>query len=536
MLEEVNWMYNNEIKIRKLCDRISNFDNFVLYGAGDVAAKLLNLLKETGNYPLYCIVTNKCGSKISICNISVYEFNEKFLELKKNKTLVIVAVTEIYEKEIEQELQSKGVNNYILISDYKWYTLSGDMQDFYMQKDFDWYCSNVCDWYYEKFGVSLDWNQYKKNTIEGNKQFVFVVEDFTPRVVKIVRALKKNGKNVLILASDVMKHSYNIGIDNELQEIADEYRIYDSVEELLFLVMQRNRITIHIFSQCCRLIIACILVKLKEHIGKVIFENYDIVNGFYTNVPQFQLEQEKYCLENADGICYREYSLEYLVNELNLKISPNTFRFWDYCSVGTFPVKESIKKELSICYAGNVITEEEYPNCPFAGFMKMANICEQNRCHFHVYPTRWDEKIYQKYIERDKNSLYFHFHKTIPYDELISELSQYDYGIVLTCDNVWDNECLGYNTKYKYIYAATNKFFDFLDAGLPIVAAIPLEMAQFLSNKGVLLKWTNEQYDFDYLLKMRETMRKDVLIVREELNIQKHIQDYIDFLETKNKG
>ena len=45
------------------------------------------------------------------------------------------------------------------------------------------------------------------------------------------------------------------------------------------------------------------------------------------------------------------------------------------------------------------------------------------------------------------------------------------------------------------------KYFDYLDAGLPIIAGLPLKMVECLEKKGVLINWKNGQYDFEYLRK-----------------------------------
>ena len=120
----------------------------------------------------------------------------------------------------------------------------------------------------------------------------------------------------------------------------------------------------------------------------------------------------------------------------------------------------------------------------------------------------------------------------LDYDKLVNELSQYDYGIVPTKDNVWEKEFSGYNTKYKYIYAATNKYFDYLDAGLPIIAGLPLKMVECLEKKGVLINWKNGQYDFEYLRKMKDKMKSNVMMVKEELRIGRHINKLLDFYES----
>ena len=316
-----------------------------------------------------------------------------------------------------------------------------------------------------------------------------------------------------------------------LRKISTDYYVYNQVEELFFLLLEKGKGKVHVFSSAWRIDIPYLLVKFQSIIGSVIFDEYDIANGFYTGFDECTLQLERYCLENACGVCYREFSLEHLTDILQFDIKGKTIRFFDYCSkenIGT----ESITEELSLCYAGGMITEEEYSDCPFAFSMELIEMFEKNQCHLHVYPSNWEENKFRTYVDKDRESKYFHFHKPVEYDKLPDELSHYDYGIVPVRDDVWENEESGYNTKYKYIYAATNKLFDYLDAGLPLIAGMPLKMAEYLEKKGVLLKWTNGQYDFDYLRAVKDDMQKQVEKIKEELNIKKQIGKLLAFYET----
>ena len=74
-----------------------------------------------------------------------------------------------------------------------------------------------------------------------------------------------------------------------------------------------------------------------------------------------------------------------------------------------------------------------------------------------------------------------------------------------------------------------NHFYDYLDAGIPIIAAVPVMFADFFEKQGVLIKWTLEDYDFNLLRKQRDVLRKNVSKVREELKVDKHIGELIEF-------
>lgn len=516
---------------RLICD-ISKFDSIALYGAGNIASLLLEELGQEYK-PKYCIVTNKDNMMQSIYDIPIFEYREKRQEIKSSKTLVVIAVSELYEAEISNLLRSDGIVNIAYALDYLYNPINNKrvLKNF-MQNDFAWLESRVMSWEEEHADIIAKKNVFERGNEQSGDRIILVVENYAPRVVKISQALVESGKDVMILLNEKMNHheyeKFTSAICGRIKTF-----FYSSVEELFYYLFQSKGDIIHVFSNSFEPFVSYILVKFQSHIGKLVYETYDIANGFYTNIDEERLEIEKYCLQNASGICYREFSLEYLENVMHLEIQKKRLRFWDYCSddeMGLIPKLDD--DELSICFAGGVVTEQDYPHCPFGGFLEIADWCEKNKCHLHIYPSVWDETRYSQYIERDKSDVYFHFHKPVPYNKLITEISQYDYGITPTSDTVWECESSGYNTISKYIYAATNKYFDYIDAGLPIISAIPQKFAQYLEKQGVLINWTNGQYDYDYLLNNKNAMKKKVLELKEKLRISNHIGELLDFYDT----
>lgn len=523
----------NEVKLHRLYKKLSGYDRYVLYGAGYMAKRVMNILNKVICKPLFIVVTNLNENIEKLYEIPVYDLDNKISELQKNNVLVIIAVTDLYEEEIVDTLNKNNINNYILASQYFWDSINEKIfWNLYWNKEFDWYVSRMKEWYFDQFNRCLDVSDLNEK-LEKNNRIIFVIINFSPRVIKILKAIKTFNRNVIVFLDAKKKGETWNNYCNILKKENIEPIFFSCIEELLFLLLKNKGKVLHIFSNPWEPYVSYILVKMQGYIGNIVFENYDIANGFYTIFKKRDLELEQYCLENAKGICYREFSLEYLINVLQFKICGKTFRFFDYCSDEDICyINDKKDKELSICYVGGVITEDEYPDCPFGGFMEIAKKCEKNRCHLHIYPAIWNEKLYEKYIKKDKESVYFHFHKTIPYNELINEISQYDYGIMPAKDGMWDRDYSGYNTKYKYIYAAANKYFDYLDAGLPIIAALPLKFVEFLEKEEVLINWMNGQYDFQYLLDMREILHKNVMEVREKLKIGKQIKNLIEFYDT----
>lgn len=528
-------MTRSYVKIRKLWNEVSEYSEFVLYGAGDIAEEIIAILGEKDYQPLYCVVSDLSKNPKAVNGTPVYDIAEKAAELRKNNTLVFVSsLSERSNKKIMDMLHSYEITNILSASAY-WFSIinMNTFWDMYIEKEYEWYLPRIKSWYLEQYGTHLK-GALGCNDTEGNKnRILFVVENFSARVVKIAKALKDKGKEVFLLLDGREKDN---AMWRSLCDILDkekiEYLFFGPIEELLFLLQKNQGCKIHIFSNPWVPYIAYILVKLQNVIGSVVFENYDIANGFHTILDDEMLKLERYCIENARGVCYREYSLDYLTDVLDFHISGNTIRFLDYCSDEKSRFcRESASTELSLCYVGGIEPKEEHPDTPFE-HIEFASLCERNRCHFHIYPPNWDEKRYEEYIKRDEKSPYFHFHKPVPNNKLAEEISKYDYGVSPVRDDIWDKEYSGQYTKEKLIYAGANKLFDYLDAGLPIITAIPQKISQYLEEKGVLINWTNGQYDFDYLRSRKEMMREMIPDVREELRIGNHIHKLIEFYES----
>lgn len=524
-------MIKSDFNIRALCNKIAKYDSFALYGAGYVARLLIEYLAEEGRIPQYCIVTGIDGNAESIGNVPVYAFEQKADELRKGNIFVIVSVLQLHEQEIIDLLRQNEIVNVTAFSEY---CHNFEMlREVYINQGFNWYVSKVKDWYFERNGQELDdstWLHSKKQD-----HVLLVLEHPSPRAVKMIKALKGAGKQILVFINKQKAENPMYALwCNSLKSESCHY--YGSVEELIYMLVKNKGMAIHVFSAPWGAIsVPYILVRLQADIGKVVFDEYDIANGFYTIVDERTLSMERYCLENAAGICYREFSIEPLTDDLNFDIKGKAIRFFDYCSLeSSMAEKGRIKEEngLSLCYAGGINIEEEYPDIPWVLSMAFIEMCEKNGCCLHIYPPDWNEEKYKKYIEKDKGSNYFYFHKPVCHDALSKEMSIYDYGIIMTYDDVWEKEAYGYATKDKCLYFASNKLFDYLDAGLPIIAAVPLKMVEYLEEMGVLLKWTNGQYDFDYLAAVKEEMRARVPSAREKLRIDNHIGELWEFYES----
>ena len=512
------------LRTRYLKRKLKNYEKVALYGAGQFAKDFLRLLRENDIAVDFCIVTAFENTNKNLDGIPIYSIKEFKDILKNNKILIIIATTRTHVSAIESILRNFGIENYLLGIDCI-YLETDQLSSGTVYQD-----SELID-------RSREWGEanYKSDNKDNSRQkydIAFVVIQFSPRVTKIVKSLDEKNKKVAIL-TDEKNYKQARTVVSVLENY--EIRFYKCVEELIFYLESWKYEVMHIFSHPWAPYIPYMIIRMKDHFGKIVFENYDVANGMYTIFSENELEIERYCMEHADGVCCRGFEMEYLINNLGFHIN-KLIVFMDYCMGGEIRFYiENRKNEdiLSLCYVGGIFAENENIDSPYYCIPELSRMCADNQCHLHIYPSVWDEKRYGGYIEHEKTNPYFHIHKTISYGELIEEISQYDYGIFAIKKKYIGNASDGY-TENKHIYAATNKFFDYLDAGLPIIAATPTKLVEMLEKENVLLKWTIEQYDFEKLreLKRKGTYRENVKKAKSKFSIHVKIDELIEFYES----
>ncbi len=520
-----------EIKFAHMAHKLFEYKKIVLYGTGNMAKEVYIALRELNISVCCCVVTEK-QSDYFMENIPVYEIKEYHYNLNNKDTIILIAVSKLYEIEIENILKINKIYNYLRLSDF----VIESLLEEYRNKLVEECIEEIVEWKIVK--LKENWEHFTKikedlkNTIESKvietDKIVFVIGDLTPRVLKIMKSLQNKGIQIVVLfypnalIRDVCLE--------EFQKLKVLYIENKCIEELIYSIILEQVKVVHIFSNGTNTIVPYVLIKMRKILPCLVYDEYDILNEFYYNYPEDWLEAEKFCLENADGICNRGFELDCLKNDYNYIFKGKTLQFFDYCRDDI--LEEYSKEEensLTICYAGGVITEKQYPNSPVCCWLELAQRCKEAKCHLHIYPIVWSKEIYKEYIELEQNNEFFHFHHPVSSEKLKQELSKYDYGIHPVKSGFLEQEIIAYNTVNKEIYGVANHFFDYLDAGLPIIAADPVLFAKSFEEKGILLPWTIEQYNFDELRKNKKMYKERVKIVHKKFQIKNHISKLIDF-------
>lgn len=522
------------ICVSVLYEKIYKYDRIAIYGCGTVAKETYHALLECGKKPEFCVVTKKQRMTQELFQnaIPVYEFEDMTEYINKNNVLVITGVSEYYEEEILEILRNAQIKHYVCITDFE----RGYVYRRYENMSEQEYLDEIAEWYVNHEGHTDKQHALEilQDAVKGkhcDNKIVFAVGALTPRLLKIAESLQKRGYEIKLIASP-QAAMQEFCID-ALRKIQITCVNCTSVVEFMYRLMMERAKVIHLFTTLGNSRIDRILIKMKGLFPPIIYDEYDIYNLCYTGISEEHLENERFCLEHAEAICNRGYEVDHLIRN-GYHIGGKVIQLSDYCGNEQICDTDAKDSELSLCYCGNILSREESTEW-VQNFSDLAGLCAVHHCHFHLYPHIWNEERLSAYIELDRSNDFFHLHQPVPYDQLKNELSKHDYGIypmkrIHLEQGMIYNQALSARYGTEVItYAHTNKYFDYLDAGLPIIAVNPIQLVKFLQRKGVVLDWTIEEYNFDEMRSRRKELKERVKNAHYGLQMSQHIDELLQF-------
>lgn len=383
--------------------------------------------------------------------------------------------------------------------------------------------------------------------MESMKNICFIKYDAQIRIYKEAKALKITGKYRTILICE--KCDYDL--------------LKDVFDEIIFFGFLKNKDN-NFISRSCNYAVNKLFgykeKKLKQivrdldidlfHVhaepnyiprlvmqnsGKpVIFDAQDFTGISYgiDNLDKTTMEDEKFCFENADGICRKgsQYETDYY-RQHGYKINCPEVQWLDYCDEDLFVDKDARKLsqedgELHLVHTGTVSADPN--NNAFKYLIPLAKGLARQKIHLHIYPNPTEYETSKEYLELDKKEKYFHFHRTVPYMQVNKEIAKYDYGILIL-QNVSGK--IANLEKFKVGHG--NKTFSYFEAGLPEIAS------DFLlnNNKTVLdyrAGFTINEKDISNLHNILKNvdynkLRENVFKAREELSLRKQVYNLEEF-------
>lgn len=288
---------------------------------------------------------------------------------------------------------------------------------------------------------------------------------------------------------------------------------------------------------------------VRHRPGVVVIDSYDCIAGMYTDAfmaahPDFsaQIEIERYCLEQADGICCRSRETDWLEQQMGYSYR-NQLHFPDGCWNRATATTSFDDGEIHTVYAGHMdqMSGDRQTFTAHGSKLWLARTLADQQIHFHLYP--WStatgkefESTFCEYRELERSTRYFHLHRPLPPDHLIDELSQYNLAMFVYNEFVEPGAIVQNFTSDKLSVCASNKVFDFIDALLPIVH-IPakgsfinelMEQHQIRVDvqKDSPTEWGKQLSQLDF-----ESYRARIIQARNDYDIRRHVHKLTDYYQ-----
>ncbi len=537
------------ILTKDLCDELNKYSKIVIYGAGYYANVIYQALKKAGlRDKIDSFLVTNLNATMDIDGINVKEVSKLAL-YNREKTVILITANRENEKEIVKTIQQNyGFSNKIKLLDY----IIQDKNAFYekLRTESDkWFLDNVIEHYIWNCTDSSDEFKKKRREMENhilnrNKQetdkntIVFISGDLKPRSEKIIAALVKKNYRIVVL---------EYGFRNELvkaeiiKQKIDFFSCKDMVE-VFSMALQYKPLMYYfepLWGDCS---VPEIMIRHKAVFGKVVFAPYDVLNDGVVQISAKDKLTERYCLENADGVVWRWFSKEYLEDEKGFVYKGKSIQFLDYCKGFDVGNNSNISDgRLKICGVQGGVYHMLNKSIPvneniYADQARLDVILEKignlNDCVFHTFIGHCDDSDRKRLEELEREYFNIKFFYGTDYNELISRLSEYDYGCYfMTAGQEIPAQKSIDNLYYGSIYmnAVLNRFFDYLDAGIPIITTSPQKLCEYLDTYDVIVKMNLSNLNIDYLKKNRRFYKENAKRAKTELLMENHITRLTDW-------
>lgn len=155
----------------------------------------------------------------------------------------------------------------------------------------------------------------------------------------------------------------------------------------------------------------------------------------------------------------------------------------------------------------------------YCNYHELAKKCNEIGMDLHLYAGRDDKEFMDVY---DKIA---YVHKPYVFDELIKNIARHDWGLV---GNIVPTQ--------EWNVAMPNKMFEYIAAGVPVVAINAKECGEFVKEHGVGIEVTSLEELAERWGEHRE-IRKNLLKVRAKFSMEKNLKPLEDLYEkVRSKG
>lgn len=294
------------------------------------------------------------------------------------------------------------------------------------------------------------------------------------REAKLASALQASGWHVVLLyaqepAFDIRPYFHHV-------------RRYTHVWDALSIACEYPARAYHVFETSANWLAEAFIAHKP---GPIVLDVYDVVEGFRYPSPE-RLQQQRFCVENADALCSRDLKPKHLQRNHGYRLPTHLLFFPDYCwgAGATAPVRPAREAgELHVVNAGTFGIEKR--GFGDTGFLDIARSLAKQKIHFHIYPhsTAVRHKQHESdYVALAKETPYLHLHPSMPTDALIPELARYDAGVFLTKFLTFGEDSQLFD-RQTLLYQGSARTADYLDAGLAVICNKEMRFAFFMAGR-----------------------------------------------------
>jgi hypothetical protein len=345
------------------------------------------------------------------------------------------------------------------------------------------------------------------------------------RILKISYALRKFGIST-------------IGVFQQPHSQEDYGRYFDFVRfeqdpgEIANILNRSSVEIVHLFSMLFDPVASFVFRFCKK---KIVYDPKDVFQSILSlKEPDGYVESQVILLQRCAGLVLRDGQAWLSARLSGYKLAQNKMLFPDYCWSKDLIYKYSRpghKYSKKLVLAGTFSPERAFPERSAGGYIQIARELLRQDFDITFFPI-WNTD-YSEYIELASNSNgKMRILPPVPDSELLSELTKYDFGLVMTQGHLFDGMS-AYWRKELMRYGAPSRASTYLSSGIPILATDDILMHRILCGMkcGVAVSRENLRnlgYSIDGL--QYEEMRKKVGCIRlNKLSIDNQIHKLVSF-------